>query len=452
VNRGAGPFQEFAAVSTSVAQPIGHTPATSLSASEIAHQQFDRIADRLGLHRAARDLLRSPRRELQFLIPVQMDDGTRRVFRGVRVQHNDARGPFKGGVRLSPHGDVGDVRALAMWMTWKCAIADLPLGGAKGWIECDPASLSLHEQERLCRGYVRQIATSLGPDIDVPAPDVASTAQHMAWMLDEFETIHGSRHPGFITGKPLPLGGSAGRVEATGHGVVTVLELMIERLALDVRGMTASVQGFGNVGQHAIRRFVELGGSVSAVSAWDLKEGAAYTYERAGGIDVDQLLRITDEYGSIDMAGAIELGYKVLPGYTWLTRAVDVLIPAATERQISRDNVRDIHRQVRLIVEGANGPTTPEADAILADRGVIVVPDVLANAGGVTASYFEQVQGNTGHHWSRDEVLSSLRESMTRAYRQIVETSERERVTLRDAAYMIGIGRVADASRLRGWV
>jgi glutamate dehydrogenase len=439
-------------VSTSLASRIVQAPATPLSANQIAQQQFDRIADRLGLDQATRDLLRSPQRELQFLIPVQMDDGTRRVFRGVRVQHNDARGPFKGGVRLSPQGDVDDVRALAMWMTWKCAIADLPLGGAKGWIECDPSSLSLHEQERLCRGWVRQIAGSLGPDIDVPAPDMGSSAQHMAWMLDEFETIHGSRRPGFITGKPLSLGGSAGRVEATGHGVVTVLELMLERLGLNVPGITASVQGFGKVAQHAIRRLVALGGTVSAVSSWDLKEGSAYTYQRAAGVDVDQLLRITDEYGSIDMVRAIELGYEVLPGDAWLTRPVDVLIPAATEKQITGDSARGIHRRVRLVVEGANGPTTPDADAILADRGILVVPDVLANAGGVTASYFEQVQSNTGRYWPREDVISTLDESMRNAFRRIVETSERERVTFRDAAYMIGVGRVAEASRLRGWV
>ena len=439
-------------MSTSVASPIVQAPVNAQSAYQIAQQQFDRIADRLGLDQATRDLLRSPRRELQFLIPVQMDDGTHRVFRGVRVQHNDARGPFKGGVRLSPRGGVEDVRALAMWMTWKCAIADLPLGGAKGWIECDPSSLSLREQERLCRGWVRQIAGSLGPDIDVPAPDMASSAQHMAWMLDEFETIHGSRLPGFITGKPLSLGGSAGRVEATGHGVVTVLQLMLNRLGLDVRNTTASVQGFGNVAQHTIRRFVALGGTVSAVSSWDLKEGAAYTYERSGGVDVDQLLRITDRFGSIDMVRAIELGYQVLPADAWLTRPVDVLIPAATEKQITGDNAPGIHQQVRLVIEGANGPTTPEADAILGERGILVVPDVLANSGGVTASYFEQVQGNTGHYWSHGDVISTLDESMTRACRQVVEASERERVTLRDAAYMIGVGRVAEASRLRGWV
>lgn len=439
-------------MSTSVASGILYPLAAPLSANQIAQQQLDRIADRIGLDQAARDLLRSPRRELQFLIPVQMDDGTRRVFRGVRVQHNDARGPFKGGVRLSPLGDVSDVSALAMAMTWKCAIADVPLGGAKGWIDCDPNALSLHEQERLCRGWVRQIASNLGPDIDVPAPDMASSAQQMAWMLDEFETINGSRRPGFITGKPLPLGGSAGHVEATGHGVVTILELMLDRLALDARAITASVQGFGNVAQHAIRKIIALGGTVSAVSAWDLKEGSACTYERAGGVDIEQLLRITDEYGSIDRAGAIELGYRVLPGYAWLTRPVDVLIPAAREKQISRENARDVHQQVRLVVEGANGPTTPDADEILAARGIVVVPDVLANGGGVTASYFEQVQNNTGHYWSRNDVISTLRESMTRAFRQVIEMSDREGVTLRDAAYLIAVQRVAEASRLRGWV
>ena len=210
--------------------------------------------------------------------------------------------------------------------------------------------------------------------------------------------------------------------------------------------------GVGNVAQHAIRRFVALGGTVSAVSSWDLKEGSAYTYERAGGVDVDQLLRITDKFGSIDMVHPSELGYQVLPADAWLTRPVDVLIPAATERQITGDNAPGIHLQVRLVIEGANGPTTPEADAILENRGIFVVPDVLANSGGVTASYFEQVQSNTGHYWSHDDVISTLDESMMRAFRQIVETSERERVTLRDAAYMIGVGRVAEAIRLRGWV
>jgi glutamate dehydrogenase len=422
------------------------------NAFAIARQQFDRIADRLDLDKATRDLLRSPMREFQFLIPVRMDDGTTRVFLGVRVQHNDARGPFKGGVRLSPTGSVDEVRALAMWMTWKCAIADLPLGGAKGWIDCDPRTLSLREQEQVCRGWVRQLSGNVGPDVDVPAPDVMSSAQHMAWMLDEFETIHRSRRPGFITGKPLALGGSEGRAEATGHGAITVLRLMLERLDLEPGRVTASVQGFGNVAQHAIRAFVAWGGSVTAVSCWDIKEGVAYTYVKPDGVDVDELARITDKFGSIDMIHAIDLGYEVLPGDAWLAQPVDVLIPAALEGQITPENVSQVSPRVRVILEGANGPTTPGADAQLARRQIVVVPDVLANAGGVTCSFFEQVQSNSGYFWQHEEVIAKLEECLTRAFRQLIETAAREQVTLREAAYIVGVGRVAEACRLRGWV
>jgi glutamate dehydrogenase len=439
-------------VTTTLVAPDVRTATSAPSTYQSAQAQFDRIAERLGLDSATRDLLRAPMREIQFLIPILMDDGTRRVFLGVRVQHNNARGPFKGGVRLSLKGDVDDVRALAMWMTWKCAIADLPLGGAKGWIACDPRTLSLREQEQLVRGWIRQIGDNLGPDLDVPAPDMMSSPQHMAWMLDEFETLHGSRRPGFITGKPMPLGGSAGRVEATGYGVVTVLAMMLQRLALDPRRVTASVQGFGNVAQHAIRNFISLGGTVTAVSSWDRTEGVAYTYEKADGVDVDQLVRITDAYGSIDRLHAMQLGYDVLPGEVWLERPVDVLIPAATEEQITGENAGRIHSRVRLVVEAANGPTTSAGEARLAEQNVIIVPDVLANAGGVTVSYFEQVQGNTGLSWSRDDVLGRLTASMTSAFHHVLETAEREQTTLRDAAYIVGVGRVAEASRLRGWV
>ena len=432
----------------SATRPTGDHP----NAFAMARQQFDRIADRLDLDAATRDLLRSPMREFQFLIPVRMDDGTKRVFLGVRVQHNDARGPFKGGVRLSPSGSVYEVRALAMWMTWKCAIADLPLGGAKGWIDCDPRTLSLREQEQVCRGWVRQLSGNVGPEVDVPAPDVMSSAQHMAWMLDEFETIHRSRRPGFITGKPLALGGSEGRAEATGHGVITVLRLMLEQLDLDPRRVTASVQGFGNVAQHAVRAFIALGGSVTAVSCWDRKERVPYTYAKAGGVDADQLVRITDQYGSIDMVRAIDLGYEVLPGDAWLAQPVDVLIPAALEGQITPQSISRMSRRVRVILEGANGPTTPTADAQLAQRKIAVVPDVLANAGGVTCSFFEQVQSNSGYFWPHDEVIAKLDESLARAFRHVLDTAAREEVTLREAAYIVGIERVVDACRLRGWV
>ena len=439
-------------MTTLVSSHVTRSDVDDLSPFEMARRQFDRAADRLELDAATRHLLRSPMREFQFLIPVQMDDGTRRVFRAVRVQHNDARGPFKGGLRLSPHGSADEVRALAMWMSWKCAVADLPLGGAKGWIECDPRTLSRHEQERLCRGWVRQLAGNVGPHIDVPAPDVMTSAQHMAWMLDEFETMHGARRPGFITGKPLALGGSAGRTEATGHGAVVVLRLLLDQLGLAPRGMTASVQGFGNVAQHAIRAFRTLGGTVAAVSCWDRDDHRAHTYAKAGGIDVDELVGITDKYGSIEMAHAIELGYEVLPADAWLTQPVDVLIPAALEGQITSGNAARISPRVRVVLEAANGPTTPDADAQLAARDVMVVPDILANAGRVMCSYFEQVQSNGGYSWPRAEVIAKLESGLERAFRHVMDAAARDQLTLREAAQISAVARVAEACRLRGWV
>lgn len=418
---------------------------------DAARRQFDRVADRLALPPATRALLREPMREFVFQIPVRMDDGSMRVFTGMRVQHNDARGPAKGGVRFAP-GNPDEVRALAMWMTWKCAIADLPLGGGKGWINGDPRTLSPTEQERLCRGWVRQMARHTGADVDVPAPDVMSTGQHMAWMLDEYEAIHGRREPGFITGKPIALGGSEGRVEATGRGVITVLHAVLEATNASIATpLSASVQGFGNVATHACRRFIERGGIVRAVSSWYAPDGCAYTYERERGIDVDELLSISDAFGAIDKAHASRLGYNVLPGDAWLEQPVDVLIPAALEGQITGETARRIDRRVRYIAEGANGPTSPDGDAVLEERGITVIPDVLANAGGVTCSYFEQVQSNSGVWWSRDKVVSSLDASLTRAVVRVVETAARERVTLREAANMVGVGRVAEACRLRGW-
>jgi len=423
------------------------------SAYDHAREQFDRIADRAGLDQPTRDLLRTPLREYHFQIPVRMDDGSRRIFQGVRVQHNDARGPSKGGVRLSPLGSADDVRALAMSMTWKCAIADLPLGGAKGWIACDPATMSAREQEQLCRGWVRQLARDVGPGLDVPAPDVMSSARHMAWMLDEFETIQGRRDPGFITGKPVALGGSTGRLEATGRGVVTALQLAIGvgQLTPDM-SLTASVQGFGNVAQHACRRLSELGGTIRAVSCWDHRDGRAYTYERSTGIGVNELIDITDEFGTVDQIRAIERGYAVLPGDAWLSEPVEVLIPAARENQVTVDAVPRLSARVRYVVEGANGPTTPAADTALADRGITVIPDVLANAGGVIGSSFEQIQANTGRVLSRNESNAMLDDLMTRAFVHVSETAAREELHLREAAYLVGVRRVAEACRLRGWV
>jgi glutamate dehydrogenase (NAD(P)+) len=419
---------------------------------EVAQQQFDRAAERLGLDEGTRDLLRWPLREHAFAIPVRMDDGRVRVFRGFRVQHNDARGPSKGGIRFHPQETIDTVRALAMWMTWKTAVVDIPLGGAKGGVVCDPHDLSPHEQERLCRGWVRQIARDVGPYADVPAPDVMTTSQHMLWMLDEFETLRGGRYPGFITGKPVGMGGSLGRAEATGYGVVFALREAMRERGLRLENTRASVQGFGNVSQNAIRLYQRMGGRVVCVSSWDQRDQRAYAFRREAGVELEGLLAATDRFGGIDREEARRRGYEVLPGEAWIEQKVDVLVPAAIENQITAETVRRISPAVRFVAEGANGPTVPEADEALARAGVVVIPDFLANAGGVTCSYFEQVQSNANLFWTEEEVLGKLDAKMTAAYRAVSRTSAERKVGLRDAAYLIAIGRVAQACRDRGWV
>ena len=419
---------------------------------EMAQAQFDRVADLLSLDSATRDFLRFPHREYHFSIPVPMDDGAVKVFRGFRVQHNDARGPSKGGIRFHPQETVDTVRALAMWMTWKCAVVDIPLGGAKGGVVCDPHNLSSREQERICRGWVREVARNVGPVQDIPAPDVMTSAQHMLWMLDEYETIHGGKYPGFITGKPVGLGGSAGRTEATGFGVVFTVREALRELGIPPQQTVASVQGFGNVAQHAIRLYQHIGGTVISVSCWDQEDGLAYSYRKKDGVDLDALLGITDRFGGIDKGKARDLGYELLPGEAWLEQEVDVLMPCAIESQITEDNVGKIHRRVRLIAEGANGPTTPEADRVVAERGIYVIPDLLANAGGVTCSYFEQVQSNANYFWRKDEVLGKLDVGMTAAFEDVSELARRQKLSMRDAAYVIAVSRVAQACRQRGWL
>ncbi len=419
---------------------------------QIAQAQFDKVAEYLGLDPATRDLLRYPLREYHFAIPVRMDDGTVKIFRGFRVQHNDARGPGKGGIRFHPQETIDTVRALAMWMTWKCAVVDIPLGGAKGGVICDPHNLSAREQEQICRGWVRQVARNVGPILDVPAPDVMTNGQHMLWILDEFEHIHGGRYPGFITGKPVELGGSQGRTEATGYGVVFVLREALKELSIRPENTTASVQGFGNVAHYAIELYTRLGGRVIAVSCWDQNDQCSYTYRKREGIDLQQLVSITDHFGGINKNKATELGYELLPGDEWIEQDVDILIPAAIENQITGDNVGRIGPRVRIIAEGANGPTTPEADAVIRQRGILLIPDFLANAGGVTCSYFEQVQSNMNYFWEKDEVLGKLDVKMTSAYFAVSELARRENLYMRDAAYAIAIGRVAKACHERGWV
>ena len=419
---------------------------------EMAQAQFDRIADLLELDQGTRDLLRHPLREYGFAIPVHMDDGGVRVFRGFRVQHNDARGPSKGGIRFHPEESLDTVRALSMWMTWKCAVVDIPLGGGKGGVICDPHDLSQREQEQISRGWVRQVARDVGPFRDVPAPDVMTTPQHMLWMLDEFETIQGDRLPGFITGKPVGMGGSVGRKEATGYGVVYTLREALKELGIGAEETVASVQGFGNVAQHAIQLYTQLGGTVRCVSSWDQEDRVSYAYRKDDGIDPQELLSITDRFGGIDKDSARERGYDVLDGDDWLAQDVDILIPAALENQINQDTVGSVSDRVKIIAEGANGPTSPEADRVLHDRGIFVIPDLLANAGGVTTSYFEQVQSNMNYFWERDEVLGKLDVKMTAAFHAVSDLARKQDMYMRDAAYVIGVDRVAQACRDRGWV
>jgi glutamate dehydrogenase len=422
------------------------------NAFEMAQKQFDSVADLLELDQPTRDLLRQPMREYHFSIPVRMDDGSVRVFHGFRCQHNDARGPCKGGIRFHPQETIDTVRALSMWMTWKCSVVDIPLGGGKGGIICDPHDLSQREQERLCRGWIRTIAQDIGPLRDVPAPDVMTSPQHMLWMLDEFEAIHGAKYPGFITGKPVGMGGSLGRTEATGYGVVYTLREALKEMGIKPETTTAAVQGFGNVAQYAIELYCKLGGKVVAVSCWDQNDQASYTYRKMSGVKLEELLAITDRFGGIDKAKAESLDYERLPGDAWIEQDVDILFPCALENQINAETVKKIGPKVKVIAEGANGPTTPDADAVIKSRGIFIIPDFLANAGGVTCSYFEQVQCNMNFFWTKEEVLSKLDDKMTSAFKAVSELARTRKLYMRDAAYVISVSRVANACRDRGWV
>ncbi len=418
----------------------------------MAQTQFDNAAEILNLDDGTRELLRNPMREYQFSIPVRMDDGKVKVFRGFRVQHNDARGPGKGGIRFHPQETIDTVRALSMWMTWKCSVVDIPLGGSKGGVVCDPHNLSAREQEQICRGWVRQLARNIGPYTDVPAPDVMTNAQHMLWMLDEYEAIYGRKMPGLITGKPVGLGGSLGRTEATGYGVIFTVREALKYMGIKPEQTTASVQGFGNVAQYAIRLYRQIGGKVMCVSCWDQNDQTSYSFKKEDGIDIDALLTITDRFGGIDKDKACNLGYEVLPGEAWIEQEVDILIPAALENQITADNVDKIKRSVKIIAEGANGPTTPDADKIIHERNIFVIPDFLANAGGVTCSYFEQVQSNMNYFWEKDEVLGKLDVKMTSAFHAVKELATKRKLYMRDAAYLVAVSRVAQACKDRGWV
>lgn len=424
----------------------------AFNAFEMAQTQFDRVAELLNLDEGTRNLLRYPLREYHFSIPVKMDDGSSRIFKGFRVQHNDSRGPGKGGIRFHPLETVDTVRALAMWMTWKTSVVDIPLGGSKGGVICDPHNLSNRELENIARGWVRQISQNIGPLADVPAPDVMTSPQIMLWMLDEYEKISRGHFPGLITGKPVGLGGSLGRTEATGYGVIFTVREALKEMGIPIENTTASVQGFGNVSQYAIELYSKLGGKVICVSCWDQADSVSYTYRKKDGVDVHTLMKITDRFGGIDKTKARDLGYEILPAGDWLKQDVDILIPAAIENQITGENVSQIRPSVKIIAEGANGPTTPEADRVLEEKKIFVIPDFLANAGGVTCSYFEQVQNAINYYWEKDEVLAKLDVKMTAAYVAVSEFARKRKMFMRDAAFMIAVNRVAQACRDRGWV
>ncbi len=425
---------------------VGYNPYVA------AQTQFDHVANIIDLEPAVRQLLRQPSREVQFTIPVKMDDGTTKVFNGFRIQHNTARGPAKGGIRFHPQETADTVRALSMWMTWKCAVVDIPLGGGKGGVICDPHNLSKGEQERLCRGYVRQIADLIGPVTDVPAPDVMTNGQHMLWMLDEYETITRGHYPGAITGKPVGMGGSLGRTEATGYGVIYSLRESLMGLDIDITKTTASFQGFGNVAEYAARLYTQMGGKVIAISSWDQHDSKSYTFRNKNGLDIEKMVSIKDSFGTINKKKAQEIGCELLKGDEWIAQDVDILLPCALENQITVDSFTKISKTVKVICEGANGPTAPDCDILIKERNIFLVPDFLANAGGVTCSYFEQVQCNNNYFWTKEEVLEKLDSKMTSAFQAVFKLAREKKLYMREAAYIIAINRVADAVKLRGWV
>ena len=414
---------------------------STLNPFTIAQQQLDTAAARLGLDEATHELLRWPQKELVVTIPVTMDDGKVKVFRGYRVQYNCARGPNKGGLRWHPDETIDTVRALAAWMTWKTSVMDMPLGGGKGGITCNPKVLSDGEKQRLARGYMRAVAGILSVSKDVPAPDVYTTPQIMAWMMDEYETIMGEHHPGVITGKPIPLGGSQGRGDATARGGVYVTREAAKALGISLQGKPMAIQGFGNAGQYAALLAAEILG-LKLVAASD-SGGGIYNPK---GLDPKKVVDYKLATGRLQgFPGSEPISNEAL-----LELDVTVLFPSALENVITPANASRL--KCTISCELANGPTTPEADDILFDRGIFVLPDFLANAGGVTVSYFEQVQNTYNFYWQLREVHQRLDEKMTQAFHDVYTMFQKEKVNMRQAAYLVAVARVAEACKLRGWV
>jgi glutamate dehydrogenase (NAD(P)+) len=405
---------------------------------EIAREQYDRAADTLQLNPSVRAVLRESRRELVTHFPVMMDDGHIQVFEGFRVWHNTARGPAKGGIRYHPDLNLDEVKALAMWMTWKCGVVKIPFGGAKGGVVCDPKQMSQRELERMTRRYTTELEGMLGPESDIPAPDVNTNAQTMAWIMDTYSMHHGYSIPAVVTGKPLSIGGSEGRPDATGRGVVYCIQEAAKYLDMDLSGARVAVQGFGNVGEACARLLTEAGASVVALCD---SRGGVYSPD---GIDTAMAVRLKQETGSI--VGLPRT--QAIPGEDVLEVDCDILVPAALEGVLTGRNARRVN--ARIIAEGANGPTTPEADEVFRERGIFVIPDILCNAGGVTVSYFEWVQDREEFFWTLEEINSRLKRVMVKAFDDARRMSREHDVDLRLGAYMLAVGRVAEATLTRG--
>jgi glutamate dehydrogenase (NAD(P)+) len=408
----------------------------------IAQRQFDQAAELLDLPQDIREVLRVPQRELSVNFPVKMDNGTTKVYTGYRVQHNLGRGPVKGGIRFHPNVDIDEVRALAMWMTWKCALVNIPYGGAKGGVIVDPAALSLGELERLTRRFATEISILIGPDKDIPAPDVNTTPQIMAWIMDTISMHQGHTVNAVITGKPVQVGGSLGRNDATGRGVSLMVREWSRTTNQHLDQLNVVVQGFGNVGGTAAELLEELGCRVIAVS------DATGGYVRRGGLDIKAMRQYAARHPRRLLDGYQAPGVEQLTNAELLEIPCDVLIPAALENQLTELNAPRI--RAKVIVEGANGPTTPDADAIFEDRGITVVPDILANAGGVTVSYFEWVQGLQSFFWDEQDVNAKLERIMVNSFEQVRSVAEQRHISMRLAAYLLAVRRVADANITRG--
>lgn len=416
----------------------------SLNPLESAQKQVKAACDALGLEPAAYEILKEPQRMIEVSIPVKMDDGTMKIFKGYRAVHNDAIGPGKGGVRFHPGVNPDEVKALSVWMTFKCGVMGVPYGGGKGGITVDPLSLSQGELERLSRGYIRGLYKYLGEKIDVPAPDVGSNGQVMAWMVDEYNKLTGGSNLGVVTGKPVEWGGSKGRNEATGFGVSVIAREAARELGIEMKGAKVAIQGFGNVGSYTVKNVQGQGATIVAVGEWAPSVGT-YALYNEDGLDFADMKAYMDEHKNL-------VGYpkaKQISLDEFWKLEVDILIPAALENAVTVEVAEKIN--AKLVCEAANGPITPDADKVLAKRGIPVTPDILTNAGGVTVSYFEWVQNLYGYYWEEEEVEEKQEVAMVNAFKDIWALKQEKDVTIREAAYMISVKKVADVMKLRGW-